>query len=135
MIKIIEKEVAIKLVVEPEITNLYYAHGQEERVIKIHAVIFRDIFTTPEDYVISYLTDTHNIYYVTVNKETKEVKDCSECFYDLEEAKKQYLIKRKVYCENAISSYKKSLTDVKRMIKHFQSELEKIKKENENETN
>ena len=35
MIKIIEKEVAIKLVVEPEITTLYYTYPNQEDVIEI----------------------------------------------------------------------------------------------------
>jgi hypothetical protein len=129
MIKIIEKEVAIKLVVEPEITTLYHAYANQEDVIEIPNARFTDVKLLRGDYIISYLTNEQVLYYVILDKETKEVRDSSNCFYDLEDAKKRHRIKRIEYCKKSIASYQKSLTDVKRMLKHFQSELEKIEKE------
>ena len=135
MIKIIEKEVAIKLVVEPEITTLYYTYPNQEDVIEIPNVRFTDVKLFGGDYIISY-SNEQVLYYVILDKETKEVSDFSECFYDLEDAKKRHRIKRIEYCKKSIASYKKSLKEVKKFIKYFQSELERLEeKENENDTN
>ena len=125
MIQIVEKEVAIKLVVEPEITTLYYTYPNQEDVIEIPNVRFTDVKLFGRDYIISY-SNEQVLYYVILDKETKEVSDFSECFYDLEDAKKRHRIKRIEYCKKSIASYKKSLKEAKKFIKYFQSELERL---------
>ena len=55
---------------------------------------FIDVKLLRGDYIISYLTNEQVWYYVILDKETKEVRDSSNCFYDLEDAKKQHRIKK-----------------------------------------